>query len=93
MVSIIDGVSEMVMDFIYDGQQKQWQGIYDLTLDDEAPLSFRDPQGLSALLATRLADEYGREVGLATLNQATLFMQGITIRPSFHDEPYAGVFM
>ena len=87
VVSIIDKFSGLQSDFIYDGQSKSWTGISALTVDDEAPLSSRDQQGLMALLATQLCDEYGNQLGDATVRQAATFQTGLTNRFSFCDEP------
>jgi hypothetical protein len=87
VVAIIDKFSGLESTFIYDGQLKSWQGISDLTLDSEAPLSARDPLGLQALLASQIFDEYGNELGGATIRQAATFMTGLTNRFSFCAEP------
>lgn len=87
VISIIDKFSGLVSDFIYDGQLKSWIGISALTLDDEAPLSQRDPQGLQALLAAQISDEYGREVGGATQRLAGNFQSALTNRFSFCAPP------
>ncbi len=87
VVSIIDKFSELDADFIYDGQRKQWTGISSLTLDADAPLSNRDPQGLQSLLALQIADEYGREIGPTTSRLAGNFQTALTNRFSFCDEP------
>lgn len=92
VVTIIDKFSGLVSDFIYDGQQKSWQGISDLTLDDEAPLSFRDQLGLQALLATQISDEYGRELGGATQRLAANFQSALINRFSFYEEPVYGEY-
>ncbi|MGL4404893.1 MAG: hypothetical protein ACRCT6_03975, partial [Notoacmeibacter sp.] len=80
VVSIIDAFVPGVYDFIYDGQVKQWQGLYDLSITSEAPLSFRDPQGLAAMLAVQMADETSGEIGPSTLRQAQSFMTQLTSR-------------
>lgn len=54
--------------YIYDAPVQRWMRIDALTLDDEAPLSARGPDGLAAVLATRLVAEYGD----ALLSAATL---------------------
>jgi hypothetical protein len=89
VVSIIDKFTGLEADFIYDGQRKQWTGISALDLDDDAPLSSRDPQGLMALLAAQISDEYGRELGGATQRLAGNFQSGLTNRFSFCDQPVA----
>jgi len=54
--------------YIYDGTVQRWMRIDALTLDDEAPLSARGPDGLASVLAVRLVDEYGD----ALLSPATI---------------------
>ena len=48
--------------YVYDGTIQRWVRVDDLALDDEAPLSARGADGLAAILATRLAEEYGVEL-------------------------------
>lgn len=45
--------------YVYDGTVQLWMRIDTLVLTDEAPLSARDSDGLAALLAMRMADEFG----------------------------------
>lgn len=45
--------------YIYDSTVQQWLRIDTLDLNSEAPLSARSPDGLAAVLAMRIADEYG----------------------------------
>lgn len=45
--------------YVYDGTVQLWMRVDTLTDNDEAPLSARNSDGLSALLAFRLADEFG----------------------------------
>lgn len=87
VVSIIDKFTGLNADFIYDGQTKAWTGISSLTVDDEAPLSSRDQQGLQALLAAQVVDEYGGQLGPMTVRLAAGFMSGLTNRFSFVDPP------
>lgn len=44
---------------IYDADLADWRSIYDLTLDDSAPLSGRYATHLSSILAGRLCPDYG----------------------------------
>lgn len=53
-------------------------------LDMEAPLSHRNANGLSALLATHLADEYAAEVPAQTERQALAFRSSLTSNHSFY---------
>jgi hypothetical protein len=92
VVSIVDAFIPGIFDFIYDGQMKLWQGIYDLTITSEAPLSFRDPQGLAAYLAVQMADETSGTLGPSTVRQASSFLTQISSRFSAPSEPIAGVY-
>jgi hypothetical protein len=92
VVTIIDAFIPGTFDFIYDGQTKTWQGLYDLSLTDEAPLSFRDPQGLSAMLAMSIVDEFSGALGPMTVEQAKMFRSGLTSRFSNPDPPVYGEY-
>ena len=93
VVVIIDAFTSGTYDFIYDGQTKQWQGLYDLSLSDPAPLAFRDPQGLMSLLAVNLGDDFGPQIGAGTARLAQNFMTGLTSRFSMSIEASPGIFM
>lgn len=93
VVSISDAVTGETYDFIYDGQIKTWQGLYDLTLEDRAPLAQRDPQGLMALLALQIGDDFGAQVGPTTARLAGNFSQSLATRLSMPRVQTAGVFM
>jgi len=92
-VVIIDAFTAQTSSWIYDGSVKQWQSIDGLGLDDPAPLSFRDSQGLQALLAVRIADQFGGDVPAATVAMAGQFLQSLTARFSSPATVSAGVFM
>jgi hypothetical protein len=92
VVSIIDAFLPGEFSFIYDGQLKLWQGIYDLEITSEAPLSFRDPQGLSAYLAVQMADETSGTLGPSTLRQAQWFVMNVASRFSAPSETIQGVY-
>ncbi|MFC0304395.1 hypothetical protein ACFSTI_29295 [Rhizorhabdus histidinilytica] len=82
-----------MVEYIYDGQQRLWVGLYGLALTDQAPLSYRDPEGLKALLALSIVDEFGGEVGAATTRLAGMFQSALTTRYSFHDRPVFGEYV
>lgn len=48
--------------YIYDGYVQLWMRIDNLALTDEAPLSQRDADGLAAIVAMRMSDEFGLEL-------------------------------
>jgi hypothetical protein len=92
VVSIIDAFIPGEFSFIYDGHAKQWQGIYDLAITSEAPLSLRDPQGLAAYLAVQMVDETSGTLGPATLRQAQCFIMNVASRFSAPSETIQGVY-
>lgn len=55
-----------------------WVNCAGLTLGDSAPLASRDSEGLSALLATYLAEGYGTEVGPMTARRGLVFQGGVS---------------
>lgn len=93
VVVIIDAFSGDVADYLYDGHTKLWQSIYDLDLTSNAPLSFRDPEGMKALLALSLVDEFGGQVGAATTRLASMFQSSLTTRFSMPDRPVFGSYI
>jgi hypothetical protein len=65
---------------LYDGQLGHWVSLNGLTLDSEAPLSTRGPDGLSSLLATALAEEYGRQASPINMARAARFLATLSQR-------------
>jgi hypothetical protein len=59
VVRITSEFDENRATYIYDGTIQRWMRIDNLTLDSEAPLSARNSDGLAAVMAIRLADQYG----------------------------------
>lgn len=60
--------------YIYDGTIQRWVRIDNLTLDSETPLSARSPDGVAAVLATRLVDQYGDTLlSVATVQAANRY--------------------
>lgn len=82
VVVVVDAFSGDVVEYIYDGHLKQWQALYGLTLDAEAPLSYRDAEGLKCLLATIIMDEFGGELGAMSVQMANQFKTALVSRYS-----------
>lgn len=82
IVSLDTGLSQS---WIYDGTGKVWQDVTALQLDDEAPRSIADRNGLAACLALELQDQYAAEIQPATIDQAARFKAAITMRFGFSD--------
>lgn len=81
-VAIQDAFTAQTVEYLYDGQRKLWVGISGLALEDEAPLSARDSDGLKCMLASRISDEFGGTLGDMTVRQSAQFVQALTTRYS-----------
>lgn len=93
VIVIVDAFGTLSNTYVYDVPTRAWVGIDGLTVDDEAPLSSRDPLGLQSLLATQIIDEYGNQLGAAALRQAASFQSSLTSRFSNPEIEMAGIFM
>jgi hypothetical protein len=92
VVVISDRFGGNTRTWLYDGHIKLWQELEDLQLDDEAPRSASDPEGLGATLALEIADTFGAEVGPTTQRQAMRFQVAMTHRYGMRREPVPGVY-
>lgn len=84
------GISAM---WLYDGTTKRWDRVDSLQLDSEAPRSAADPEGLAATVAAEIADEFGAEVGPATIRQMNRYQAAMTHRYGMRREAAAGVYI
>ena len=64
--------------YLYSSPRGSWDPLDSLALDDFAPLSERSLDGLASLLAVRLGEEYGAEIGPATKGAAAVFTSMIS---------------
>jgi len=79
-VVISDEVGGQTQSWLYDGNIKKWQSIDNLTLDDDAPRSSADPEGLAALLALEMADKFGIDISPFTMRAANRFNTALSMR-------------
>lgn len=93
VVQIKDTVGGQVASYVYDGTLREWVKIEALQMDNEAPRSATDPEGLSATLAMELADTFGADIGPTTLRQAARFTTALINNPSAPRREAAGVYM
>lgn len=91
-VIISDRIGGQVLTWLYDGTVKRWQAIDGLTLDDDAPRSHADPEGLSACVAMEMADTFGEELGATTIRQANRFQAAMTQAFGMRREQVQGVY-
>jgi hypothetical protein len=77
-IEVIDTDEETVTRYLYENGA--WITIGDLTLDSDAPLAGLGAMGLSACLAMILADEFGGDVGQATVRQAAQFKTALSLK-------------
>lgn len=80
VVVISDAFTAQTVHYIYDGQQKLWTPLDGLELDDTAPLSARDPEGLKCLLAMQIVDEFGGQLGDMTARMGANFQSALITR-------------
>lgn len=92
VVIITDQTAGLSAAWLYDGTIQRWQRIDTLQLDDEAPRSAADPEGLAATLAAEIADDFGAEVGPATLRQLNRYQIAITHRYGMRRQAVPGVY-
>lgn len=93
VVQIKDTVGGQVASYVYDGTLREWVKIEALQMDNEAPRSVTDPEGLSAVLAMELSDTFGAEIGPATLRQAGRFTTAMISNPSAPRREAVGVYI
>lgn len=91
-VVISDSISGNTATWLYDGTIKKWEQIELLQLDDEAPRSVADPQGLAACLAMEIADQYGNDISDVTARQAARYQMAITSRFGMRRDEVAGSY-
>jgi hypothetical protein len=94
VVIITDREGGQTATWLYEGTLKAWQGVERLTLEDEAPRSFADPQGLAAMVALEIADAYGDAgtLGPSTQMQAARYRQALTTRFGMRRETIMGMY-
>lgn len=93
VVVVHDAFTGVTVEFLYDGFVKKWMNLTSLALDEEAPLSRRDPKGLEAALATQLVDEFGGTLGEMTTRQAGVFQSTLSQRFSAPSRPIVAAYM
>jgi len=92
VVQLKDTNGGQVETWIYDGSQREWTLIDSLQLDNQAPRSADDPEGLSAVLAIEIADTFGAEIGQSTLRQSQRFISNMVTNPSTPRRVVPGVY-
>lgn len=90
IVSLDTGATQT---WLFDGTRKQWQQVTALQIDDEAPRSSADHQGLAACLAEELADQFGADLAPTTIAQAARFKTAMTTGFGFEDRATVGVYI
>lgn len=91
-VVITDQSTGITASWLYDGTAKKWQRIDDLQLDDEAPRSEADRDGLAACLAMQIADQYGAELQPTTIRAAQRYTMQMTHRYGMRRQSVEGSY-
>lgn len=87
--------------YLYDAPVQRWMRIDNLNIPDqnavlnrEAPLSSRNMDGLAALLATRIADQFGQDLLSAlTLQAANRYKMALVSRYGEADNAWCGDYV
>lgn len=75
--------------YVFDGTIQRWMRIDTLTLNDEAPLSARNSDGLASVLAVRLADEFGASLlSPGTVQAATRYKTALVLHYGAGEDCY-----
>jgi len=93
VVIINDAFTATTTSFIYDGAIKVWTGLDGLTLDSNAPLGTRNPDGLSSCLAVQMVDEFGGDAPPTTVRSAANFQSALLTRFSAPRVEAHGVYL
>jgi len=78
--------------YLYDGAVKMWQTIDGLTLDDEAPRSYADLNGLASCLAIEISDQFGSDIPEATAVASMRFKTSLVTRFGMERSETVGVY-
>jgi len=92
-VVITDIEGGQTVTWLYDGHIKRWQCVELLQMDDEAPRSVADQQGLAACLAIEVSDQFGSDVAAQTVAAASRYKIALTSRFGMRREESYGVYM
>jgi len=92
-VVISDQVGGQTLTSLYDGHSKRWQTVEGLGLDDDAPRSDADLQGLASCLAIEISDQFGADISDQTIVAAGRYKTAMVARFGMRREPTPGVYM
>ena len=67
--------------YLYDARRAAWQRIDSLTLDDFCPLSSRSAEGVAAVVAMAIADEFGAQPSELIIRDAGAFRFDLSVKP------------
>jgi hypothetical protein len=89
VVSVTSQYSDIRATYIYDGTAQRWMRVDVLELNDEAPLSARGADGLAAVLAIRLSEEFGSSlISPVTLQAANSYKTALVTHYGVGDDCY-----
>lgn len=93
VVVVADQQTGTTATWVYDGTVKVWRQIDTLALDDEAPMSAGDPDGLAACLAVEASDQFAGEPSQLTVRAAIRFTTELTSAFSMPRQATQGVYV
>lgn len=66
--------------FIWDARQAKWVRLDNLTVDSVMPLAARSTEGMAAVVAMKLSEEFGAQLGPLVAREAGAFLQAMSTR-------------
>ena len=79
-IEVVDETTGVRKAYLWDARKAAWGRVDALTADSAMPLSGRSAEGLAAVVATRLAEEFGQSPGPWLVREAGGFLQAMATR-------------
>ena len=80
LYEIVDDTGGTLKRFAWDARMGRYVLLHALTLDSPMPLATAGAEGMAALVATKLAEEFGAEIGPALVREAAHFKFNLSAR-------------
>ena len=81
-VEYVDEATGERRNYLFDARRGAWLRIDNLTFDTDCPLARRNVEGLAAVLAVNMADDFGVDVRPLTLRQSGQFLFAMSAKYS-----------
>ena len=92
-IIISDETSSESTYLLYDGQEKNWYDISDISLDSHVPFASRDRDGFIACLQYLIAEEFAKVPSPVALQMRQAYMNNLTYKPASMQRTVPGTFL